>query len=111
MSSSRLQRIFATLAATTAIIAAPASAQGFQASQSDLSARRGGAGGSDSLDDAATRSFYSFDSRSDSLARARNRGAASKASGFRLVVSLQDRHLWAIIGRDTVLSAPVAVAK
>jgi hypothetical protein len=26
-------------------------------------------------------------------------------------VSLQDRHLWAIIGRDTVLSAPVAVAK
>ncbi|HTE46938.1 MAG TPA: L,D-transpeptidase, partial [Gemmatimonadaceae bacterium] len=28
-----------------------------------------------------------------------------------LVVSLQDRHLWAIIGNDTVMSAPVAVAK
>jgi len=27
------------------------------------------------------------------------------------VVSLQDKHLWAIIGEDTVLSAPVAVAK
>ena len=26
-------------------------------------------------------------------------------------MSLQDRHLWAIIGRDTVLSAPAAVAK
>jgi hypothetical protein len=111
MSSSRLHRILATLAAATAILAAPASAQGFQASQSDLAARRGGADASDSLDGARARSIYSFDSRSDSLSWARNRVAATKASGFRLVVSLQDRHLWAIIGRDTVLSAPVAVAK
>jgi hypothetical protein len=28
-----------------------------------------------------------------------------------LVVSLQERHLWAIAGRDTLLSAPAAVAK
>ncbi len=54
---------------------------------------------------------YSFKSRADSLAWAKNRVLAAKSSGFRLVVSLQDRHLWAIIGRDTVLSAPAAVAK
>jgi len=111
MSSSRLHRNLATLAVATAILAAPVSAQGFQASQSDLAARRGGADASDSLDGAAARITYSFDSRADSLSWARNRIAATKASGFRLVVSLQDRHLWAIIGRDTVLSAPVAVAK
>jgi L,D-transpeptidase catalytic domain len=105
MSSSLLHRILVTLTATTAIIAAPASAQGFQSSQSDLSARRDT---TDALDEAGA---YSFKSRTDSLAWARNRAAAAKASGFRLVVSLQDRHLWAIIGRDTVLSAPVAVAK
>jgi len=111
MSSSRLHRNLATLATATAILAAPASAQGFQASQSDLSARRGSADASDSLAEATPRVTYSFDSRADSLSWARNRAVASKASGFRLVVSLQDRHLWAIIGRDTVLSAPVAVAK
>src|SRR4029079_16983393 len=54
---------------------------------------------------------YSFKSRADSLAWAKNRILAAKSNGFRLVVSRQDRHLWAIIGRDTVLSAPAAVAK
>jgi hypothetical protein len=54
---------------------------------------------------------YSFKSKTDSLAWARNRAAASRAKGFRLVVSLQDRRIWAIIGKDTVLSAPAAVAK
>jgi hypothetical protein len=54
---------------------------------------------------------YSFKSRADSLAWAKSRVLAAKSTGFRLVVSLQDRHLWAIIGRDTVLSAPAAVAK
>ncbi|MGE5730364.1 MAG: L,D-transpeptidase [Gemmatimonas sp.] len=111
MSSSRLHLILGTLAAATAIFAVSASAQGFQASQGDHSARRIGADTSDSLDEMGTRVTYSFKSRSDSLAWARNRTIAKKASGFRLVVSLQDRHLWAVIGRDTVLSAPVAVAK
>lgn len=111
MSSSRLHQILGTLAVAAAITAAPASAQGFQASQAELSARRSGADASDSLDEAATRATYSFKSKTDSLAWARSRTVANKASGFRLVVSLQDRHLWAIIGRDTVLSAPVAVAK
>jgi hypothetical protein len=54
---------------------------------------------------------YSFKSRSDSVSWARNRALAARASGFRVVVSLQDRHLWAIVGDDTVLSAPAAVAK
>ena len=54
---------------------------------------------------------YSFKSRADSLAWSKNRSLAARSTGFRLVVSLQDRHLWAIIGRDTVLSAPAAVAK
>jgi Uncharacterized protein conserved in bacteria len=111
MSSNRLHQILGTLAAATAIVAAPASAQGFQASQADLAARRISADTTDSLDEAGTRGSYSFKSRADSLAWARNRAVAAKASGFRLVVSLQDRHLWAVIGRDTVLSAPVAVAK
>lgn len=111
MSSSRLHLILGTLAAATAIFAGSASAQGFQASQGDHSTRRIAADTSDSLDEAGTRVTYSFKSRSDSLAWARNRAIAKKASGFRLVVSLQDRHLWAVIGRDTVLSAPVAVAK
>jgi hypothetical protein len=111
MSSNRLHQILGTLAAATAIVAAPASAQGFQASQADLAARRISADTTDSLDEAGTRGNYSFKSRADSLAWARSRAVAAKASGFRLVVSLQDRHLWAVIGRDTVLSAPVAVAK
>jgi len=111
MSSSRLHQILGTLAVATAMTTAPASAQGFQASQAELSARRNAADASDSLDEAATRSTYTFKSKTDSLAWARSRAVANKASGFRLVVSLQDRHLWAIIGRDTVLSAPVAVAK
>jgi hypothetical protein len=111
MSSNRLHQILGTLAVAAAIVAAPASAQGFQASQAELSARRNAADASDSLDEVATRTVYSFKSKADSVAWARNRALANKASGFRLVVSLQDRHLWAIIGRDTVLSAPVAVAK
>lgn len=111
MSSSRLHQILGTLAAATAILAAPASAQGYQASQGGVLARRIGTDTTDSADEAASRVTYSFKSRKDSLAWAHNRSIAAKASGFHLVVSLQDRHLWAVIGRDTVLSAPVAVAK
>ncbi len=59
----------------------------------------------------SVRVAYSFKSRSDSLSWSRNRALAAHSTGYRLVVSLQDRHLWAIIGVDTILSAPVAVAK
>ena len=89
MSSSRLHQILGTLAVATAIVAAPASAQGFQASQAELSARHNAADASDSLDEVATRTVYSFKSRADSVAWARHRAIANKASGLRLVVSLQ----------------------
>ena len=91
------------------IVAVPsqASAQASRRAPGDLASRSVSA--DDSSDD--SRVTYSFKSRTDSLAWARNRALASKSGGFRLVVSLQDRHLWAIVGKDTVLSAPAAVAK
>jgi hypothetical protein len=111
MSSTRLHNVLGTLATAAALLAGPASAQGVQSGQRNLSSRHLRAEASDTVDETGTRVGYSFKSRTDSLAWARARALANKASGMRLVVSLQDRHLWAIIGRDTVLSAPVAVAK
>jgi hypothetical protein len=95
----------------TAVFAATAfaSAQGMQRAQPDLAARHTASTPDDSTDD--SHAAYSFKSRADSLAWARNRALAAKAGGFHIVVSLQDRHLWAVVGRDTVLSAPAAVAK
>src|SRR5947207_9093976 len=52
-----------------------------------------------------------FRSRSDSLDWLSAKNVADKSTGFRLIVSLQDKRLWAIVGEDTVLSAPVATAK
>jgi len=52
-----------------------------------------------------------FRNRADSLAWASARNLADRSSGFRLIVSLQDKRLWAIVGEDTVLNAPVATAK
>jgi hypothetical protein len=111
MSSTRLHNVLGTLATAAALLAGPASAQGVQSGQRNLSSRHLRSEASDTVDETGTRVGYSFKSRTDSLAWARARALANKASGMRLVVSLQDRHLWAIIGRDTVLSAPVAVAK
>lgn len=48
-------------------------------------------------------------SRADSLAWERARGAAARATGRRVVISLFDRRLWLIQGKDTLLSAPAAV--
>ena len=53
----------------------------------------------------------SFRSRSDSLEWVQAKSLAARSTGFRLVVSLQDKRLWAIVGEDTVLTAPVATAK
>ena len=91
------------------IVSSPgiASAQPSRRVQAEIASR--GLAADDSSDDA--RASYRFKSRADSLSWARNRALANSATGFRLVVSLQDRHLWAIIGRDTLLSAPAAVAK
>jgi hypothetical protein len=52
-----------------------------------------------------------FRNRADSLSWVSARNLADKSHGFRLVVSLQDKRLWAIVGEDTVLDAPVATAK
>jgi len=103
----RIQRAFGAAAIFAATAAA--SAQGTQRTSRDFAARHAANTSDDSTDD--SHAVYSFKSRADSLAWARNRTLATKATGFHLVVSLQDHHLWAIVGRDTVLSAPAAVAK
>src|SRR4051812_18836069 len=54
---------------------------------------------------------YHFKSRGDSTEWARNRALADRSTGFRVIVSLQDRHVWAVSDEDTLLSAPAAVAK
>jgi hypothetical protein len=59
--------------------------------------------------DSAVTDFY-FRSRKDSLDWAKNKKLAENSKGFRIVVSLQERHLWVVIDEDTLLSAPVAVA-
>jgi len=51
-----------------------------------------------------------FESSSDSINYVTNRERAEEAGGYRVVVSLFDRHLWVINGSDTLRSAPAAVA-
>jgi hypothetical protein len=51
-----------------------------------------------------------FVSASDSVDWDRVKTLAASARGFRLVISLLDRRMWAIIGADTLLDTPVAVA-
>ncbi len=51
-----------------------------------------------------------FRSRKDSLNWVWARNLAEHSSGYRVVVSLMDRHLWVLSGSDTLRSAPVAVA-
>ena len=110
MRSLQIQQIVATLGAAAAFAAAPvaARAQAYQVDRaiSQLAAKRQRRQLS-----GASRIAYSFKNRDDSVAWAHARTLADKAGGFRVVVSLQDRHVWAIVGRDTVLSAPASVAK
>ena len=58
----------------------------------------------------SARRNQTFRSRSDSIASIRTRQAADRSSDLRIVVSLNDRMLWAIMGPDTLLTAPVAVS-
>ena len=51
-----------------------------------------------------------YRSRSDSIASVRTRLAADRERDLRIVISLHDRQLWALIGSDTLLRAPVAVS-
>lgn len=109
MSSKQFSRFVGTIGAAATLFATPAFALqgGPQSSVFDLTRVRSTL---DTIDEAKTNN-YTFDSKEDSLSWARSRAVAEKATGFHLVVSLKDYHLWAIIGEDTVLSAPVAVAK
>jgi hypothetical protein len=111
---SRLIRPLGTASAIATLFVASALAQGGpQGSVQDLTMRSRNPNLADSAADetSSTVSAYSFKSHADSLAWARSKRTAEKAKGFHLVVSLQDLHLWAVIGEDTVLSAPVAVGK
>ena len=114
MRSSRLQTLLGSIGAAASLAAIPVSLHaqtGPQAGTAVYDLTRTRADSADANDDADVRSGYSFKSKADSLSWAHSRSVAEKAGGFHLVVSLKDRHLWAIIGSDTVLSAPVAVAK
>ncbi|MGH7620993.1 MAG: L,D-transpeptidase, partial [Gemmatimonadaceae bacterium] len=51
-----------------------------------------------------------FESAADSLNFESNRQLAEESSGYRIIVSLFDRHLWVVDGADTLRSAPAAVA-
>ena len=51
-----------------------------------------------------------FESTADSMDYVSNRQLAEQALGYRVVVSLFDRHLWVMNGNDTLRSAPAAVA-
>jgi L,D-transpeptidase-like protein len=53
----------------------------------------------------------SFKNRADSLNWARNKALAARSTGFRVIVSLQEHHVWVVTDDDTLLSAPAAVAK
>jgi hypothetical protein len=112
MSSMQFSKFLGTIGAAATIFASPvfASTNGQGGPQSPVFDLTRGRSVLDTIDDEKT-SNYSFDSRADSLAWAKSKAVAEKATGFHIVVSLQDKHLWAIIGEDTVLSAPVAVAK
>ena len=62
-----------------------------------------------SRQDSAPTDYY-FRSQKDSANWARWKKVADNSKGFRVLVSLQERHLWVVIDEDTLLSAPVAVA-
>jgi hypothetical protein len=52
----------------------------------------------------------SFASRADSVNFETNRRLAQGSTGYRVIISLFDRHLWVVNGADTLRSAPAAVA-
>ena len=116
MSRTLTLRWIATLSAAILFVApSRASAQGGRGGRHPRSDAANGCGThprtrSPPIDDDESVTLH-FSSRDDSLSWIRGRNLAHKSTGLRLVVSLQERHLWAIIGSDTVLSAPAAVAK
>jgi hypothetical protein len=103
MRNFHLNKTIGTLAAAAALCAVPVISRA-QVSQLD-SASRDGSDGDDS------HAAYKFGSHSDRLSFESARKLAARSTGFRIIVSLQDRHIWAVSGKDTLLSAPAAVAK
>jgi L,D-transpeptidase catalytic domain len=103
------------LAALACALPSPARAQSIERRATGVARMSALRNRDTSFDRTPTRTWdatgYEFRSRADSMSWVRNRALADRATGFRLVVSLQDRHLWTIMGDDTLLSAPVAVAK
>jgi hypothetical protein len=110
MRSIHLTQVLGTIGTAAALLGAPAHYAYAQTQLAQNEARAASAAG-DVGDEDEMRVTYKFKSRTDSLSWDRSRAAAAKSSGFRIVVSLMDRHLWAVVGNDTVLSAPAAVAK
>jgi hypothetical protein len=107
MRSIHFYQVLGTIGTAAALAGAPANTHAqVQVAQNEARSAGGDVGDVDEV-----RATYKFKSRSDSLSWDRGRAAAAKSSGFRIVVSLMDRHVWAVIGNDTVLSAPAAVAK
>jgi hypothetical protein len=78
------------------------------ASNVDSSARK--LAMTDTLTADATVGESRFTSAADSIAWTRAKATADRATGLHIVVSLKDRRLVAMLGRDTMLSTPVAVA-
>lgn len=118
MSSNRIRSAsILSIASFAAITAAAAQSQGYDSFRREtaraLSEKKAqqteeSNGGSRTSQAAAD---YHFNSRTDSLDWARSKKLADKSSGFRVIVSLQDRHVWVVSDEDTLLSAPAAVAK
>ena len=106
-SSIHFNLILGTIGTAALLCGAPASVSSqVQSGQNDRAASASAEGYDDE-----SRVNYRFKSRADSVSWSRNRAIAERATGYRIVVSLQDRRVWAIIGSDTVLNAPAAVAK
>jgi lipoprotein-anchoring transpeptidase ErfK/SrfK len=59
---------------------------------------------------APVRFVRNFRSRNDRAAYESARAAADRASGYRVVVDIEEHRLWVIDGSDTLRSAPVATA-
>lgn len=112
MRSTHIFSILGVIGAAAAFGSVPALAQ-VQSGQSDTARSRLASAGGDVAENGeeSLHTVYKFKSRADSLQWDRSRALARRSSGFRIVVSLQDAHLWALVGEDTVLSAPAAVAK
>jgi len=51
-----------------------------------------------------------YRSRNDSVTSVRTKAAADRESGLRIVISLNERRLWVLIGPDTLLKTTVAVS-